>query len=268
MAPDLIEPFSVDVVVGNTQSNVRRVAFATRAGDLCRPIPTALDLWRDTLVYAEAVYGASCPRIQDRAGRIVLLSSLHGSTQRLVLARTQGVSQSVAIAGRYVAWAAEWEGACPCAALTLYDRIARRTILRLPQRLAGVSKLELQPDGKLAFVGMVSRGGCGRAEVGYLLRRSRVPRYLGRPQYQLGGFARNRVVYVAGPRSDCSGANLRLVVTRLGSGTRTLRRLSRNNGVVFQLVALDFDGFRVAYAGAKPLPSTSLQPALYIERIP
>lgn len=268
MAPELIEPFSADVVVGSTERNFTRVAFASRAGDPCRPIPTALDIWRSAVVYAQAVVGPSCPRIRDRASEIVLLSSFRSGTRRSVLARTQGVHQSdVTIAGRYVAWAEQWEGKCPCAALTIYDRVERRTILRLPQRLGAVSNLELQPDGKLAFVGTVSRDGCGRAEVGYLLPRTRGPRYLGRPQYQLGGFARNRVVYVAGPRSDCSGANLRLVVTRLGGGTRSLRRLSGKGGVVFELVALDFDGLRVAYAGAQPLPSTSLQLALYIERI-
>ena len=227
------------MLVGTLPGRFRVVAEARRADDPCIALPAALAAHRSALVYAtEAPLRRGCIAA-NAAARVVLLT-LTARPRARVLEAVHGRSLSVAFAGRHVAWST-----VDCACVVVYDLGSGRSRrIRVGDRYA--DSLHLQPDGKLVFVSVVHRRLgptlCGREEIGYVPKGGRRPRFLGWPAQLLAGFAGNRVVYVAGPRADCTGSHPRLVSQRLGARPRTLPRSA------FALVGAAFDGRRLLTA--------------------
>jgi hypothetical protein len=244
--PERYEPWSAQVLAGGLRSPFRVVAAADRGKDTCVPLPDDVAAWRTTAVYAAEPVTTCGPG--GRAGSLVRVS-LVGAPRRSVLARLVDTQvMGLAYAGRYVAWSEAREGRCPCDRVVVRD--LRNDSLRVV--VAGdrtAHDLRLQPDGSLVLVDDVVRRfagtTCGRDEVGYVGPGKRRARFLGRPAYQLGGFARNRMVYVGAPPSTCSGAPLQLYLQEVGGRTRVLRTLERT-----YLTGIDYDGRLLATATA------------------
>jgi hypothetical protein len=240
-APSFREPWAAQVLVGTLPGRFRIVAEARRADDPCVALPAQLAAHRSALVYAtEAPLRRGCIAA-NAAARVVLLP-LTPRPRARVLEAVQGRPGSLAFAGRYVAWST-----VDCACVVVYDLGSGRSRrIRVGDRYA--DSLHLQPDGKLVFVSVVHRRLgptlCGREEIGYVPKGGRRPRFLGWPAQLLAGFAGNRVVYVTGPRADCTGSHPRLVSQRLGARPRTLPRSA------FALVGAAFDGSRLLTATA------------------
>ena len=240
-APSFREPWAAQVLVGTLRGRFRVVAEAKRADDPCVAVPTVLAARGSAVVYAtEAPLRRGCIGA-NAAARVVLLT-LTPRPRARVLEAVQGRPGSVAFAGRHVAWST-----VDCACVVIYDLGSGRSgRVRVGDRYA--DSLHLQPDGKLVFVSVVHRrlGAtlCGREEIGYVANGGRTPRFLGWPAHLLAGFAGNRVVYVGGPRADCTGSHPRLVTQRLGTRPRTLPRSA------FALVGAAFDGSRLLTATA------------------
>jgi hypothetical protein len=249
--PERYEPWSAQLLAGGLRSPFRVVTAADRAKDRCAALPDAVAAWRATAVYA-AEPAPNC-RPAGRAGALIRVS-LVGAPRPSVLVRTADARVAgLAYAGRYVAWSETREGTCPC------TRVLVRDVRKRGQRLVAAGDrtahdLQLQPDGALVLVDDVVRkfaGTCGRDEVGYVVPGARRARFLGRPVYQLGGFARNRVVYVGAPPSTCSGSTLQLYLQELGGRARVLRELGRTS-----LTGIDYDGRLLATATAVGLEDT------------
>jgi hypothetical protein len=99
---------------------------------------------------------------------------------------------------------------------------------------------------------------CGRDEVGYVAPGRRRTHFLGRPAYRLGGFARNRVVYVGTSANTCFGSDFRLYLHELGGRTRVLRTLNPT-----YLTGIDYDGRLLATATA-----VDADTVVRVERVP
>jgi hypothetical protein len=258
-APELVEPQSAEVLAGGLRSTFRVVARADRRQDACAPLPVDLDAAQRSAVYASEA-ATRCPQQAGRVSLIVKIS-LAGNPRPRLLDRLVDVHiMGVAYAGRYVAWSEFHEGRCPCASIVLRDLRTGRKI-RISSRNFTGHDPALQPDGKLVFVGGVTRKlgqtVCGRDEVAFVARGGHAPRFLGRPFVQLGGFAAGRVAYVANPPNTCVGTPLQLVIQSLNGRAVVLRGLQQ------VLAGIDFDGRRLATA--TPVGADTL---VRVERIP
>jgi hypothetical protein len=238
--PSFLESFGGEVLSGPLHGRFRAIARSDRGDDPCAALPSILAARGSALVYAtEAPLRRGCIGASSIAR--VYHVALAPRQRVRALGRVQDHAPGVAVAGRYAAWSTY-----DCACVTRDDVRTGRSV-RVPAGDSPVDALRLQPDGKLVFIGTVTRKlgttVCGREEIAYVPpRRRAAPQFLGWPAHLLAGFAGNRVVYVAGPRADCTGSRPRLVSQRLGASPRTLPRSAKF------LVDAAFDGRRLLTA--------------------
>ena len=239
--PSFLESFAGEVLSGPLHGRFRAIARGDRREDSCAALPSILAAPGSALVYAtEAPHRRGCVGASSIAR--VYHVALAPRRRVRALGRVQEYAPGVAVAGRYAAWSTS-----ECACVTRYDVRTGRSV-RVRAGDSPVDALRLQSDGKLVFIGTVTRKLgttlCGREEIAYVPPQRRSPQFLGWPAHRLAGFGGNRVVYVAGQRADCTGARPRLVSQRLGHEPRTLPRPAQF------LLDLNFDGSRLLTATA------------------
>ncbi len=250
LAPVQTEPLFAQVVVGTAEGRFRVVAAGDRRRQArCTALPTAVAVSGGNIVYsAEPASAPACPRLDGNVTRIMKVSVAGRRSAEVVAQLREARVSHVAYAGRFVAWSESREGRCPCAWVVRRDLATRRQV-RLPQG-NGVGAVALDRDGGFVFVGDVQRAlgtlECRRAELAYVPVGGRRPRFLGRPAYALGGFARSRVVYVGGNADDCTGSNPTLLLQGVRGKARTL-------GPGAQVLAVAYDGKTLATATADGL---------------